>query len=432
MKIKGKKSNVIFNIIIMITMLIFIFRNTLLLKLDSTFFIGLNLISFFLCIIVFIYNYLISIKNFNLKKLIKNNIIIILYFIVRLITLYIKDFDNATLRSIVIEFFLLVILFRGLTLNGNNPKKILKPCIIIISLVTAFFILRVVYYLFTSSGLEEAFLKSLIYSISGTTFNVNPNDGGILVTFVITFSLFYIEKKDYKYYISIIISILYLFISGCRSAITGLIVVLLCYFVVKYHKSINLKKLMGKILLISLSYLIIMIAIVGVNSKLLSFTPFENIWNAYSSQRYMLDKYTILSLKDDFLIGFGSYEYTGQKRYDYLMENIPQMVDVKLGANAGYASKYRKLNAHNGFLDFIAGNGLICLILFLYFFINRIKNIDDKVCKKYFLPIIYMIVVSNFENTILNIIPFMFFLIILFIASMEYEQLKINESNENI
>ena len=43
-----------------------------------------------------------------------------------------------------------------------------------------------------------------------------------------------------------------------------------------------------------------------------------------------------------------------------------------------------------------------------------------------------MIVVSNFENTILNIIPFMFFLIILFIASMEYEQLKTNESNENI
>ncbi|RGD75329.1 O-antigen ligase family protein [Anaerofustis stercorihominis] len=432
MEIKSKKSNLIFNVILIITMLIFVIRNTLLLKLDNTFFIGLNLISFFLCIIVFIYNYIKTIEKFDVKKFIKNNIIIILYFVVRLITLYIKGFDNATLRSIVIEFFLLVILFRGLTLNGNDPKKILKPCIIIISLVTAFFILRVVYYLFTSSGLEESFLKSLIYSISGTTFNVNPNDGGILVTFVIAFSLFYIEKKDYKYYICFIISIAYLFLSGCRSAITGLIVIAFCYLITKFCKKIGFKKQMAAVLSLSLAYLIIMFTVVGINSKVVGFTPFENMWNTYSSQRYMLDKYTILSLKDDFLLGFGSYEYTGQKRYDYLMDNIPQMVDVKLGADAGYVSKYRTLNAHNGFLDFIAGNGLICLILFLYFFINRIKNIDDKVCKKYFLPIIYMIVVSNFENTILNIIPFMFFLIILFIASMEYEQLKINESNENI
>ena len=154
MEIKSKKSNVIFNIIIIITMLIFVIRNTLLLKLDNTFFIGLNLISFFLCIIVFVYNYMKTYNELNLKKFIKNNIIIILYFIFRIITLFIKDFDNATLRSIIIEFFLLVILFRGLTLNGNDPKKILKPCIIIISLVSAFFILRVVYYLFTSSGLE--------------------------------------------------------------------------------------------------------------------------------------------------------------------------------------------------------------------------------------------------------------------------------------
>lgn len=417
----NKKSNLFFNIMLIITMIVFVFRNTLLTQLDGTFLISVNLLCFFLCIVLFLLNYSKTVEIFNLNSILKNNIIIILYFIIRLLTFVIKGFDFTTFNSIMVEFFLLVIFFRGINFNGNNPKKLLYPCMIIITVVCAFFVLRAFYYIIIGNSFFVALLKSLTFNVLGSRFDVNPNDTGVLVMFVCSFLLSFIEKKNIYLYLFLIVLGLYLILSGCRSASVGIIVVLISMIIYNKFKNINCNKIMLSMLILSFLYLMSLFTFTMVNRDTIVFTPFEKSWNHYSSTRYMLDKYTILSLKDDFVLGFGSFEYTGEKRYEYLMEHFPQVVDVRLGADANYANKYKTLNAHNGFLDFISGNGIICLALFLYFIINKIKNIDDKVCKRYFLSIIYMTVVSNFENTILNIIPFMFFLILLFISCMEYD-----------
>lgn len=426
----SKKSNTVFNIMLIVTMIVFVLRNTILSGIDNIFLISINLLCFFSCVFLFLINYVCSIKEFSLIKVINNNIVIILYFFLRILTFCIKDFDPVILRSITVEFFLLVIFFRGITLNGNNPKKFLYPCMTVISLVTVFFIVRAFYYIILGNNFFDALLKSLTFKIQDFVFNVNTNDTGVLVMFVGAFGLSFIKNKNIKHYIIFAIMMFYLYLTGCRSATVGIIAVFVSMILIKYLKNIDCKKIMIGTLALSFLYLFVMFSTSLLNKETIVFTPFEKTWNTYSSTRYMLDKYTILSLEDDFLLGFGSYEYTGEERYNYLMEHFPQVVDVRLGADANYASKYRSLNAHNGFLDFISGNGIICLMLFLYFIIDKIKNIDNKVCMRYFLPIVYMIVVSNFENTILNIIPFMFFLILLFISVMEYEQSKLDKNQK--
>ena len=424
----SKKSNLFFNIMLIITMIVFVFRNTLLSELDNAFSISFNLLCFFLCIVLFLINYSKTVDTLNLKSIIKNNIVIILYFIIRLFTFVIKGFDFTTFNSIMVEFFLLVIFFRGINFNGNNPKKILYPCMVIITVVCVFFVLRAFYYIVIGNSLFDALLKSLTFNISGSVFDVNPNDPGILVMFVCAFLLSFVEKKNIYIYLFLTSLVAYLLLCGCRSACVGIIAVLISMFIYKKYKNINCNKIMLSMLIFSFIYLMSLFTCTMINRDTIVFTPFEKSWNHYSSTRYMLDKYTILSLEDDCLLGFGSFKYTGEKRYEYLMEHFPQVVDVRLGADANYANKYKSLNAHNGFLDFIAGNGIICLGLFLYFIISKIKNIDDKVCRKYYLPIVFMIVVSNFENTILNIIPFMFFLILLFISCMEHDSLNLDKS----
>lgn len=316
---------------------------------------------------------------------------IILYFVIRLIS-FIFRFDISNFKTLFYELFFLVNLF--VIFDGCNVqiKNILKFILTVSSLMLFMSIIFLLLdIIFDFSFIETFRFFSNRIEIKGIF--SNPNTVGIFAFITIClYTLIYIEKKHMKFFsiIFIVLNLVLLYFSNSRTAILAILffgVMMLISFV----KKINFKNLL---MLFKIGFIIVLIFFFFLfyfNEKNPQLTSFEYKINELFTNRYVLWKYTTLSLDENILLGVGNTEIANTR-----FSEIPQNIK-----NSMEPSRYKLVknnnNTHNSFIQIIGAVGIINLILFILITFKKINTCS----KHYVICLMSIFVLSFFENELL-------------------------------
>lgn len=360
---------------------------------------------------------------------IKSNILILLYFAVRLISLWQSGFDYSVIRTIFFEVFFLVGICQ-ITLQSG--RAIYVKLFIWIELIISGLSL-LLYYLFQhlGSGLQQLLSE---HSYIGQTGNAmlfsNPNTAGLMAGFSIVLAVILYGKKSYnKYFIAGfgIYNIAALILFGCRSADVGVVVVFAFLIINKIFPDIKKKKIAAMILLVSVSTLIPVYALIEYHEakETLSYTPIEEMADKLSSGRYTVWKQCAITQKDDLIFGKGNLSLEQKSRREY-MDGLEKRWE--------YSYRYfaaAQLGPHNGYIGMISGAGWLGFGLFIAILLQRIKRAKHLEKGNWYLLLIFSFVINCFESLfILNRFFTCFYMFLILETDMEDGEKRLTEANQ--
>ena len=210
--------------------------------------------------------------------------------------------------------------------------------------------------------------------------------------------------------------------TGCRSAITGLMLTALIVIVITVFKKLDsVKTVVGTILIACFLTLIPLYALVywgDSNEYLFDRTPAEQLMQEASSQRYTIWKTTILSREGHELFGFGSITKAWDARKEFVYNFDFDKVD------GIYIISPNHKRQHNGYLAVYNETGLIgtvCLLLLLLAKIRTMKGrFRDGQWEK--LLLIYIFWINLFEAKFVLHVFFTGFLMMVLLLPPEEEK----------
>lgn len=393
-----------------------------------------------LCILVFIRNQKKHAGYTCFLDIVKENILFILYFLVRFITFVYYDYDIVILRSIFMEFFCLVIVSNYLIMDTKTPYQIFEIFIVFVCAANLASILIPTIYAIPElleSGSNLVSNLSALYSKSTIFVNINTN--GVLTGLSLVFGHLFVKERDkwwlyVLYILYAIVAVTYLLLIECRSAQMGIFVAFVAYLFVKLTKNIKPRDCVIGFFFLSFVYVLVMFCTAYANpaNKL---TPFEQRWNKVSTNRYTLSKYAIKSMDGKWLTGVGAANYVSSNRWEWIKSHKEESgINTKL-ITKGRTESLSQRFCHNMYLDYLISNGILCFILFILIMIKKISRISPHGMRKYYLSLIYIMAIGLFENLLLNKYFYMFFCLMLVIAFAQNDKdsvVSVIDTNKDI
>lgn len=357
---------------------------------------------------VFICNILRNPKT-NILGWIKGNQLVILYFIVRLISLVQSGFDYSVIRSVFFEAFLLVCITDNLVLQ--NIMTYIK---IFAGLQLLFSVLSLgMYYsinLFSDSYLTMLYNCTNIINCQNALLFGNPNTAGIMAGFGIVVAIICYKRQlcNKKLVITYgLFNVFALALFGCRSADVGIIAVVIVALAIRdgaIMKKLTYIALIGAAASTMLLYGVMAME-GGINN--LEMTDLELKINSLSTGRYLIWNECAVEQQDSFIFGEGSLKAEQEERQTLFKGTTWELEEAT------------KLGPHNGYIGMISATGLTGIILFILVMLDKIrksKNIDNH----WSLILIYIFVINCFESLfILNRFFTCFFMLYILVSESD-------------
>lgn len=335
---------------------------------------------------------ILNYKKFNSKWLI-DNYILLFYFLIRIISIFLNKGSFLNFKTLVYEIFFLIIVNFLFDKNKKTYKGFSKM-IIVLNLV--FNVVSIIYQYIV----QRDFSREL--------FGIYTNPNGMAILTIISLMLYInlrekssLKRFDYFY---LLFSTLIIFLSESRT----IIIAVIFYIVIKLlleKKIIELdiiRKFLGFMLIFCLM-IIIVFSYINKNNYVPS--NLENEINDVTTNRYFLWKYSIFSLERNPIYGIGENNI-GEYRYF----EIPYMFFKTIDS---VSRKERLLlnNNHNGYLQLLVGNGIICFIIFFSFIYKEISKLSEDM----FSFVAVLLLINMFENELIVTQSLVIFLLIYFI-----------------
>ena len=317
-------------------------------------------------------NVLLFWNEIDIRKWVKNNIFIVVYFILNILSLLFLEHKILLGKELIYEVYFVILVYEIYRKDKEYLKNLFLILILCNSLMNWFvFLLKI-------CGVDE--YNFLIYT--------NPNAMGGFTCICLLIFLQFFRKKVNKIVVIgyVIFSVVMLLISESRSPLIMLSVYFLQVIILKY-KIFSIQKL--KKYYVGAIQLFLLGIIVFSNMMYQNIVPstLENLVNEFSTNRYNLWKYTILSVNKQPITGVGEANI-GEKRFEELPKIMLNFIKGKR------AEMMQKNNCHNGFIQIMASHGYLAYVLFMIWFYQRVK----KVSMKQFLIISSILALNLFEN----------------------------------
>ena len=208
-----------------------------------------------------------------------------------------------------------------------------------------------------------------------------------------------------------------LVIFGCRSADVGILFILAVMAVQKYFNCKKKTAVFFSLCLMVLT-LIPIYGLIQYNESIehLSYTEIEAAADRFSSGRYTLWKECIIVQKDNPVFGIGSLNLEQQARGD-MMDSLEKR----------WVSSYRyfssiELGPHNGYIAQISATGWAGFAFFIAILAQKIKRADHLNRGRWYLLVIYTLVINCFESLfILNRFFTCFYMLLILETDMEQQ-----------
>lgn len=362
----------------------------------------LNL-AFSYCIMMFL-NY----KQIIRKKYFKNNFLIILILFFYIITIIYHHFNVNSIKDFAyLSYFLIIVntlLKKDNELIINFSRYIVYTCLTVN-------VISILISIFEYFGIS--FLSFRVLDIANGNFNfyglyTNPNALG-LGTFI-SLMLFISFLKSKNNIINIICMLFFLaciLLAGSRTSLISSIVYLLVYFMIS-KKNIS-RELIAKFSIITIFVFftcLTTISIVCNNSNSKQIINFENKLNSFTTERYIMWKYSLLSMDKPSKIFFG------EKSSNIGKERVKQISKEEYLKYNNFPEKLAiSNNNHNGYIQLFVSSGIICTILIFIWLYYGIIHTDYKL-----IPIVLAILCLNiFESEFTNSHTLAFFILCYFL-----------------
>lgn len=356
---------------------------------------------------------LLSPPRNNLIPWLKGNVLVVVYFIIRLISLWQSGFDYSVVRTIFFEVFFLIGIC-GFTINAVDRRNFYIKFFIWFELIISllcFLMFFVVPHL--GPNFQETVVANTYYGKFPTaSLFSNVNTAGIMAGFSIVLSITIYKKNILpgKFVIAFgFYNVIALIFFGARSADIGIIVVLLFIGIKYISKSGNLKRFTIIALCLMVLTLIPIYGMIGYyeSKQTLSYESIEDKLSSLSSSRYVIWKESFLIQQDNLLFGKGNLKLEQEARKE-LVDKVKPMESTRF-----YAAT--DLGPHNGYIGMISGTGWLGFLAFLAILIQRIRRSKSLESGNWYLLLIFFFAVNCFESLfILNrfFICFYMFLIL--------------------
>ena len=370
-----------------------------------------NLLAIVVLFIVAV-DFLSSPRN-NLIPWLKGNVLVVVYFIIRLISLWQSGFDYSVIRTIFFEVFFLIGIC-GFTISAVDRRNFYIKFFIWFELIISLLCVLIFFIMpHLSSGMQEFVAASTYYEKSATaSLFSNVNTAGIMAGFSIILSIA-IYKRSILPGKFVIIFGLYnvcaLIFFGSRSSYIGFAAVLAFLVIKKISRSGNLKRLTIIALCLMVLTLIPIYGMIGhyESKQTLSYESIEGKLSLLSSGRYIIWKESFLIQQDSLIFGKGSLKLEQEARKE-LVDNIKPTTSSRF-----YAAT--ELGPHNGYIGMISGTGWLGFLVFIAILIQRIRRSKSLESGNWYLLLIFFFAINCFESLfILNrfFICFYMFLIL--------------------
>ena len=370
-----------------------------------------NLLAIVVLFIVAV-NLLSSFRS-NLIPWIKSNVLVVVYFIIRLISLWQSGFDYSVIRTIFFEMFFLIGIC-GVTISAVNRRNFYIRFFLWFELIISLLCVLIFFVMpHLSSDMQEFVAASTYYEKSATaSLFSNVNTAGIMAGFSIVLSIAIYKKNILPGKFVMVFGLYNIFaliFFGARSADIGIIVVLLFVGIKYISKSGNLKRFTIIALCLMVLTLIPIYGMIGYyeSKQTLSYESIEGKLSLLSSGRYIIWKESFLIQQDSLIFGKGSLKLEQEARKE-LVDNIKPTSSSRF-----YAAT--ELGPHNGYIGMISGAGWLGFLVFIAILIQRIRRSKSLESGNWYLFLIFFFAINCFESLfILNrfFICFYMFLIL--------------------
>ena len=263
----------------------------------------------------------------------KSNVVVIAYLVVRTVSLVIGGFNSYTLGSIMYETVFLLLICRWTVGDYSNSNKcfgifiVLNLTVNIMSFIAATFPEFI-----TLLGFDLAMYHENVWYMSMDPYAalyLNPNTAGIMTAMALIIFLAMENKsgirtasitKKLTYVAYIVFTVFMIYKYGCRSAIVGLILVIVADIVVRVLK-VDKRKVVQVVFMAIIVCNIGMVGYISINNS--DTVNTEGMINDISSGRYEIwnDAYHTAGYSEAWLLGHGSNETELENRNAYLKNN---------------------------------------------------------------------------------------------------------------
>lgn len=328
-----------------------------------------------------------------LPKWIKSNFIVLVYFVVRSITIARTDFDYSAIRSVFFECFFLIGITNFTLETGKQNKYFFIFAVLefIFTLGSLF-----LYYTMPLFGTEEVLLEFTNLETQGRALLFgNTNAAGIMCAFAVILAVIYYDKNIFNKKIILIYGIynlIAMILFGCRSANLGLIAAILALLLVSKIRFITGKKIVVASLICAvLSLAPIYYCIFNLNDyNAYELTDEENIIDDISTGRYLIWKQCAMTQTSNALFGLGSLKLEQEARKE-LIADIDQDYYWKM-------VKSTEFGPHNGYIGMISGTGILGFTLFILTLLQMIKRCRNLDYGRWYMLLVFIFMINCFES----------------------------------
>lgn len=350
----------------------------------------------------------------NKIKWLKKNVLVIGYFIVRLITFIHVGMEYTVIRSMLFEVVYLVALTE-LLVSGSLCRNIIMKAFVIANLIlnvfntAAYEFCRIIY---PNGDYAGSSLFNFIVEKTYVDFNAegllvwqnsamygNPNQMGLMTGMAVLITLNYLSKnmsagKKIAFVLYYIFSAYCIIFSDCASVLVGLVGATGAFILVKLIKSVNRKK----IIFICLACCIAVTA--GAYAYISTYEEYRITYTEYAidqatSHRYGIWKDCYHSHQEEMLLGCGNITLEKRDRYQY---NLDKGIDYGYDINESLIDFY---GPHNGYIGMLSCAGILGSLMFLLTFIKKIADCKMLNKKSWYLLVVFLLVINLFECMII-------------------------------
>lgn len=374
-----------------------------------------NFINSILCVFfMFSLTILKIFKNVNLfdKRFIIKNFFIFVFLAIQLIIIVLFKFNVSSISiylNICFYLFTIYLFFDEYKKDFNKFIKFIIMINLIVNFISLIFIGLSYLNIF---NINLFFNKKFLFGLY-----INYNSVGIttLISLILYLNYIFKPKKIFSY-IYILFSIFIIIVSECRTALYTFIIYIILVLILKIFK----KKLKFIITIFNVLFVVFVfsyLCIIYAYKDNKDFNIIEKKIDNFTTHRYLLSKYSLLSLEKNIYFGINN-ESISSMRYKI----IPNKIKKKYNSGTTLELIKSNNNNHNSYVDIIVNQGILIFLLFLFFIITNFYKTKEKN-----LPILYSILVISFFETSLLITKNMVMLVFIFLLSNK----NIIEDNKN-
>lgn len=362
--------------------------------------------------------WLLSDVKAGLMPWLRQNILVIGYFAARAISCVLSGFDYTVIRSIFFEVFYLIGISK-ITLGGK--REFYVKAFMVLELIFSAGSLVLYYYNAATGGSIQGFLSEYTYfDKTGTALlYINPNTAGIFAGFSIVLAIILYGRSRYNKVFLVLFGLFNLaalILFGCRSADVGVIFVLAVIAFAKLMPKLKTK------IIVFICLVCMVLALVPIygftlyqinNYGEFSYNEAETLINELSTGRYLIWKECIITQDGNELFGTGS------------LNNVHEARDNLIAQNPEAPWEYQRihlneLNPHNGYIAQISATGWAGFAFFIAILAQKIKRADHLNRGRWYLLVIYTLVINCFESLfILNRFFTCFYMLLILETDME-------------